>query len=146
MPTIRDILAGKGRGVISVSPEHTVRQAIVTLIERRIGSLLVLDTDGTVAGILTERDILRIVHEHTDRLDSAPVSEFMTRDVMCAVPDDDIDYAMNVMTENRFRRMPVVEDNSIVGIVSIGDLVKAIKSHKEYENRMLREYISGTYA
>ena len=63
-----------------------------------------------------------------------------------AVPDDDIDYAMSVMTENRFRRMPVVEDDGVVGIVSIGDLVKAIKSQKEYENRMLREYIAGTYA
>jgi CBS domain-containing protein len=143
MKSMRDILEEKGRDVVSVTSEHTVLEAIGKLIRHRIGSLVVLD-GAEVSGILTERDVLKIVHEARERIDTAKVSEFMTKDVVCAVPEDDLDYVMDVMTRNRFRRMPVVEDGHVVGIVSIGDIVKAAKSEKEYENRLLREYIAAT--
>ena len=129
MKTVNDILAGKGREVISIAPSDSVMHAIEKLTANKIGALLVLD-GSEVAGIITERDVLRIVSGHQDRLHEAPVAEFMSRDVVCAVPEDDLDYVMGVMTEKRFRRMPVMEDGGLVGIVSIGDLVKATASHR----------------
>ena len=101
MSTVKEILGSKGMDVISVTPEHTVRQAIEKLTTHRIGSVLVLDEHGGVAGILTERDILKIVHENAERIATAPVAEFMTTEVVCAVPDDEVDYVMGVMTKNR---------------------------------------------
>ncbi len=146
MPTIKDVLREKGAEVISISPGHTIKDAIAELVDRRIGSLLVTDTEGEVVGIITERDILRVVHSQSAGLSRAKVSEYMTTEVCCGVPEDDLDYVMNVMTEKRFRRMPVVEDGKVVGLVSIGDVVKALKSATEYEVRQLQSYISGAYA
>jgi len=143
MATIRDVLAEKGSEVVSVRPDATIHEAIEELVGRRIGCLLVREGDGNVVGILTERDILRIVHQDPTRLREARVVEHMTQDLICAVPEDDLDYAMNVMTENRFRRMPVMEGDDLVGIISIGDVVKALKSATEYEVRMLRKYIGS---
>ncbi len=108
MPTIKDVLREKGAEVISISPGHTIKDAIAELVDRRIGSLLVTDTEGEVVGIITERDILRVVHSQSAGLSRAKVSEYMTTEVCCGVPEDDLDYVMNVMTETRFRRMPVV--------------------------------------
>jgi len=145
MPKISEVLAEKGGGVVTIPPETTVYEAIDLLTEKRIGSLIVTQHDGTVAGIITERDVLRIVKDHLPRVKEAPVSEFMSRDLVCAVPNDDLDYAMNVMTENRIRRLPVMDGSALVGIISIGDVVKALRSVHEYEVRMLRDYIaSGT--
>jgi CBS domain-containing protein len=146
MPTIRDVLKTKGAEVVAVPPDHTIARAIGELVGRRIGSLLVTDSEGNIVGIITERDILRVVHDAADRIDSATVSEFMTTNVVCGVPDDDLDYVMSVMTEKRFRRMPVVKNGQLAGVISIGDVVKALKSAKEYEVRQLRDYISGAYA
>ncbi len=146
MPTIEDVLREKGPEVIAISPSHTIKRAIAELVDRRIGSLLVTDTEGEVVGIITERDILRVVHSQSADLDQARVAEHMTTEVCCGVPEDDLDYVMNVMTDKRFRRMPVVEDGKVVGLVSIGDVVKALKSATEYEVRQLQSYISGVHA
>ena len=145
MPTIADVLREKGSKVITIPPRHTIKQAISELVDRKIGSLLVTDEGGEVAGIITERDILRVVHSAPADLDQVTVGDQMTSDVICGVPEDDLDYVMNVMTEKRFRRMPVVEDGKVVGLVSIGDVVKAMKSATEYEVRQLQSYITGAY-
>lgn len=143
MARIGDVLNEKGGEVASVSPDTTIHVAIEELVGRKIGCLLIRDGDGPVIGILTERDILRIVHQDPGGFAEATVGDHMTKDVVCAVPDDDLDYAMNVMTKNRFRRMPVQDGDDLVGIISIGDVVKALKSEKEYEVRMLRRYIGA---
>ena len=143
MPSIRDVLNEKGGEVVSVRPETTIQDAIGELVDRRIGCLLVTEEGGAVVGILTERDILRIVHRNPGDYRDSPVGEHMTQNVFCAVPDDDLDYAMNVMTKNRFRRMPVMENDELVGIISIGDVVKALKSATEYEVRMLRSFMQA---
>ena len=143
MAKIRDVLKEKGSDVASVHPETTIHDAIEELVSRKIGCLLVREESGNVAGIITERDILRIVRQDATGLATAMVGDHMTRDVICGVPNDDLDYAMNVMTNNRFRRMPVTEDEEVVGIISIGDVVKALKSETEYEVRMLRKYIQA---
>lgn len=140
---ISDVLKEKGGEVVSVNPGTSVHEAIEVLVGNRIGCLLVREDDGPVEGILTERDILRIVQRDPEGFAGSPVSEHMTRDVICAVPTDDLDYAMNVMTENRFRRVPVMDGDDLAGIISIGDIVKALKSETEYEVRMLRKYIGS---
>lgn len=146
MPTISDVLREKGAEVATISPGHTLKQAISELIDRKIGSLLVTDDAGEVAGIITERDILRVVHTQPAELEELKVGDHMTGDVLCGVPEDDLDYVMSIMTKKRFRRLPVVsKDGKIVGIVSIGDVVKALKSATEYEVRQLQSYISGAY-
>ena len=143
MQTIRDVLEHKGGEVVTISPQATVRTAIEELCGRKIGSLLVRDDENHVVGILTERDVLRIVRDHSQRLDTAPVSEFMTRDVVCCVPEDNVGYAMSVMTKNRFRRMPVVEAGRLAGIISIGDLVNSVHSEQEVELRMMKDMMAG---
>lgn len=143
MKTIREVLETKGDEVVTISPEKTVYEAIQMLTAHRIGALLVREGEGPVLGIITERDVLRIVLHNLDRIREAPVSEFMSTELVCAVPDDELDYAMSVMTENRIRRLPVMEEKRLVGIVSIGDIVKALRSAREYEVRMLRDYIQG---
>ena len=145
MPTVRDVLEKKGNAVVTVGPEKTIHEAIETLVAHGIGALVVTNADGGVAGILTERDILRIVHAHPDRLGTATVEEFMSKDLVCGVPDDDLDYAMSMMTERRFRHLPVMDGDALAGIVSIGDVVKTMNSARAFEIRLLRDYIgSGT--
>ena len=146
MPTINDLLEKKGREVVTVGPDETVYCAVEILIEKKIGSVLVRDAEHEILGILTERDILRVAHDQPERIKTAKVSEFMTRDLVFGVPEDDLDYVMDMMTRNRFRRLPVMKDGKLVGLLSIGDVVKALKSAKEYENRQLQSYITGGYS
>lgn len=139
---IREILASKGSDVVTVDPDATVLEAMRVLVEHNIGSVVVV-VDGEVEGILTERDVLRLGAEGPDRLASTRVRDAMTTDLVIAVPDDRIDYAMEVMTNNRVRHLPILEEGSLRGIVSIGDVVKASKNTVEAENRYLRDYIKG---
>jgi CBS domain-containing protein len=142
---MRDVLEGKGSEVVTIGPDLTVHEAIESLVTHRIGAVVVTNEDGGVAGILTERDILRIVGREPERLKTARVREFMTKDLVYAVADDDLEYAMSMMTEKRFRHLPVMDGNALAGIVSIGDVVKAMNSAREFEIRLLRQYIdSGT--
>lgn len=139
---IREILASKGSDVITVDPDASVLEAMQVLVEHNIGSVVVLE-GGEVEGILTERDVLRLGAEDPARLGSTSVREAMTTDLVIAVPEDRIDYAMEVMTNNRVRHLPILEEGSLRGIVSIGDVVKASKNSAEAENRYLRDYIKG---
>ena len=146
MPTIRDVLDAKGRDVVTIRPDATIREAVEALVEHRIGCLVVSNGGDEVAGILTERDILKIVSVDAERLVAVKVAERMSTDVVCGVPDDDLDYVMSIMTSRRCRRMPVMENGKLAGLVSIGDVVKAMKSATEYEVRQLKDYIGGGYA
>lgn len=143
MPVIQDVLDRKGEKVVTIGPDRTIADAIARLVEHGIGALLVRDEEEAIAGILTERDILRFVHAHPGDAGTAKVSEHMTRDLVYGVPEDDLDYAMSVMTNRRFRHMPVMVDGELAGIVSIGDIVKALNSARKYELRMLRDYIEA---
>lgn len=146
MPTIRDVLDAKGRDVVTIRPDATIREAVEALVEHRIGCLVVSNGGDEVAGILTERDILKIVSVDAERLVAVKVAERMSTDVVCGVPDDDLDYVMSIMTSRRCRRMPVMENGKLAGLVSIGDVVKAMKGATEYEVRQLKDYIGGGYA
>lgn len=140
---IRDILHVKGPQVHSILADRSLLDAVVALTEHRVGALLVRDANGAAVGIISERDVLReCVHRSTE-LGRIPVAEAMTRDLVVCVPDDEIDYAMGIVTKNRVRHLPVIDGDVVTGMISIGDLVKASLEAAEYENRYLRDYIQG---
>ena len=140
---IRDILKVKGSQVHSIRPDQTLLDAVAVLLEHRIGALLVRDAAGAVHGIISERDVLRECLRGSADLGRIPVRDAMTADLVVCVPDDELDYAMGIVTKNRVRHLPIMEGDRVTGIVSIGDLVKAGLEAAEYENRYLKEYIQG---
>lgn len=139
---IRDILNQKGHDVVTIAPDRTVSQAVERLVEHDIGALVVED-EGEVVGIVSERDVLRLGNRDPELWRDTPVAEVMTRELLVGVRDDDLDYVMEIMTENRVRHLPIVEDDELHGIVSIGDVVHASRRNVKAENRYLRQYIQG---
>jgi CBS domain-containing protein len=140
---VREILAVKGSQVHAIDVDRTVLDAVAALVQHGIGALLVRDARGAVSGIISERDVLRICRERSAELATIGVREVMTRDLVVCVPDDEVDYAMGIVTKNRVRHLPVMEGDRVAGMISIGDLVKARLEAAEYENRYLREYIEA---
>ena len=114
------------------------------LVEHNIGSVVVAD-DRMVKGILTERDILRLAAKDPVAMADLKVEEVMTREVMVGLLDDTVDYVMEIMVKNRIRHLPVVDDGWLQGILSIGDVVSAVRRKVEVENRYMRDYIRGDY-
>lgn len=144
MACVRDVLRHKGPTVLSIGPAATVYEAIEMMERHRVGSLVVIDGAGRLAGMLTERDYLRKValHGRSDR--TTRVSEIMTPEVTTAAPDDDVEACLQVMTRKRFRHLPVLDARGgVVGIVSIGDLVKAVVEDQQVELHHLHTYIRG---
>lgn len=142
---ISDILRSKSRDVVTVEPGVTVLEAMRVLVRHRIGAVMVVEGED-VQGILSERDVLRLGAQDPSRLTSTCVRDAMTRDLVVGVPADDLDYVMDVMTRNRIRHLPIIEDGRLGGIVSIGDIVNACRRSVEAENRYLRDYIAGVSA
>jgi len=140
---VKDVLRRKGAEVVTISPTDTVHEAVEALVKHNIGSLVVTASNGTVVGIISERDILRESAQRGEQLKETAVGDVMTRDVIIGVPEDDLDYVMGIMTKNRIRHLPVLEESGLVGIVSIGDVVNAHLNQTEFENRMLKDYIHG---
>lgn len=136
------ILKDKGRKVTVVAPDTTLEQAVQVLSEARVGALVVADADHPVAGILSERDVVRTLAAHGASVLDRPVSDFMTREVRTCTERDTVDFLMNEMTAHRFRHMPVVDGGQLVGIVSIGDVVKQRIASAELEAASMREYIA----
>ncbi len=124
MTKIKNILATKGTNVITIRPEQSLKEAVATLTKHNIGALVVVDAAGRLAGIISERDIIRAAARRDDVF-TQPVSEVMTRSVITAVPNDDLRSVLQTMTNKRFRHLPIVEHDKLLGIVSIGDVVKA---------------------
>mgnify|MGYP000312525628 CR=1 FL=1 len=145
MATIATVLAEKGsREVISVPPTATVRQAVEVMCGARVGAVLVCE-GRTPCGILSERDLMvRVILAGHDP-NTTLVQDVMTKEVACIGPDATVAEAMAVMTERRCRHLPVVESGEVVGLVSIGDLVRHESQGKEFTIRMLTDYISGKY-
>ena len=121
---IQSILATKGAHVMTIHPEQTIREALVLFARHNIGALVVLDDAGQLIGVLSERDIIRAAPIN-ETIFSQPVSAVMTREIVTVVPQDDLMSVANTMTEMRMRHLPVMDQGRLVGIVSIGDVVKA---------------------
>lgn len=145
MTTVKQLLESKGRQVWSVRPDTTVFDALRLMAEKGIGALLVIE-DGDIVGILSERDYARkIILEGRSSRDT-PVSAIMSRVVLHALPTQSVSECMALMTAHKFRHLPVIEDGRLVGILSIGDLVKSIITEQEFVIEQLENYISGALA
>ncbi len=143
---IRDILDSKGHFVATIAEDQSVYDAMAKLEKERIGSLLVVDTKEEILGIIGLPDCNRAALASCDMLGKTKVTEIMTKDVICAFQDDTIEKASKLMTKNRVRHLPIVEDGKLCGIISIGDVVKAQLETRDIENQYLREYIQGPQA
>ena len=137
------ILKSKGDLVFTASPQETVSAAAALLLSRKVGAMVVLDPEESVVGIVSERDIVRIVAEKGAAALNLPISACMTRDVVYAGPNETVDALLERMTDRRMRHLPVIQLGRLIGIVSIGDLVKSKIAEAEAEARTLRDYISA---
>ena len=140
--TIASIIHGKPHRLISVAPDDTLQQAAEVLTRERIGALLVLKPNSDIAGIISERDIVWAVGVNGAEVLARPVAELMTKEVTCCAPEDTADEAMAIMTERRFRHLPVRQGGRIVAMISIGDVVKHKVEEAEAESQAMREYIA----
>ncbi|NUM44058.1 MAG: CBS domain-containing protein [Anaerolineales bacterium] len=140
--TIRQILARKSGQIWAVSPEATVYEALEVLAAKNIGAVLVLD-QGRLCGILSERDYTRKVVLAGRSSRTTQVSEIMTERVLVISPDDSIDKCMALMTDKRVRHLPVMEKERLVGVISIGDVVRALIEDQEFMIEQLETYITG---
>jgi CBS domain-containing protein len=139
---VRDILREKGTAVYSISPDDTVYDALKLMAEKNVGALLILDGDR-LAGLISERDYARkiVLKEKLSR--ETKVKEIMTADVLTVAPAMALDECMELITEKRMRHLPVVENDRLLGLISIGDVVKGIIDHKESVIEQLEGYIKG---
>ncbi|WP_054812850.1 CBS domain-containing protein [Nocardia arizonensis] len=142
---IAEILRRKGSDVTTVTPETTVRGLLATLAERNIGAVVVSPDGVAIVGIVSERDVVRHLHRRGAALLDAAVSTIMTTDVRVCAPEDRVEGLRHIMTEHRIRHLPVVSGGRLVGIVSIGDVVKSALSELTTERQQLVDYVQGRY-
>lgn len=139
--TVKSILETKGREIVSVKPDATLADAVKLLSSRKIGAVLVMN-GPTLDGILSERDIVRVLGDRGAAALDEPVRNVMTRKVVSCQPADTVRAIMEKMTTGKFRHLPVFEDGKIVGLISIGDVVKRRVSEFEHEQEAMRDYIA----
>jgi len=142
MITVENILQTKGRGVISIAPDVTVYEALKVMADKNVGALVVLD-GGEVAGIISERDYARKVILHGRSSKELKVREIMTSKVYYVHPEQSVQDCMAQMTDKRVRHLPVLEGDRLTGVISIGDVVKAIIADQESTIKLLENYITG---
>ena len=141
--TVAAMLKHKGHDVVAVHPGDTVAEVIRVLAEHRIGAVVVLDTAGQLQGVLSERDIVTALAESGTEALGLAAAQLMTREVVTATRAMTVPEAMQLMTARRFRHLPVVENGRLLGIISIGDVVKARIMAQEDEVQSLRAYVAG---
>jgi len=141
--TVRKILNLKGSDVVSIAPDKKLLEAIALLTKHRIGALVVTGSSREVVGIISERDIVRLLSNADNNRFENTVASAMTKEVKTCKPEDTIQRVMQVMTAGRFRHMPVVENGKLVGVISIGDVVKLRLEEMERESEHLKEYIAS---
>lgn len=138
---VKDILEKKGRQVWTVRADATVHDALGILVQHRVGALLVTDEKGNIAGIVSERDMIRECYQSVKNIETTRVSQVMTKSLIVGTPEDEIDYIMGIMTNNRIRHIPIITKGELQGIISIGDVVKVQLRDSQYENRYLKDYL-----
>jgi len=142
MRQVKHLLVDKGREIFSTSPEAPVLAAISAMAERYVGALLVMH-DDRLAGIVSERDYARKIVLKGRSSAETPVADIMTREVITVTPDDTIDHCMRLCTTHRVRHLPVLEGERVIGVLSIGDLVKAVIDEQTEQIEQLQRYIAG---
>jgi CBS domain-containing protein len=138
------ILKEKGGHVHSIAPDATLAEALDKMLEFTIGSLIVLDTEGKLVGILSERDMLRSVDKSEQAWSAVHVCDSMTRDVVTAQIDNKVEFAKDLMTNHRIRHLPILtEGDKLAGVLSIGDIIKAQLTETAFQNQLLKNYIKN---
>ena len=143
MKTVKDILQDKGTEIWSMRPGATVYEALKLMADKQIGALLVIDGER-VLGIMSERDYARKVILVGKSSHELTLADIMTHEVVCVRPDQSVEDCMKLMTGKRFRHLPVIENNKVIGVISIGDVVRAIIEDKQYMIEQLENYITGS--
>jgi CBS domain-containing protein len=138
---VKTILSAKGRDVATIAPTATLTEAIGILAERRIGALVVTGAGGRITGIISERDIVRALSRDGAAALQLPLTDVMTRKVVTCSPTDTVSTLMERMTAGKFRHLPVTEGEEMVGIISIGDVVKYRVTELQFEQDAMRDYI-----
>lgn len=141
----KEILAAKGNRVVTIEKDTSIIDAMSIFSANRIGSLLIVDKNNTILGIIGARDVLMAVVNHLETLKTMTVEEIMTTNLIVGTEDDHVDYILAVMTENRIRHIPIMNGKELKGMVSIGDVVKSLLKEKDVENRYLKDYIADKY-
>lgn len=141
---VGEILRMKGSKVITIGSAASLHAAVELLASAGVGAALVVDGEK-IAGILTERDVLREIARHFDGMEGRTVADIMTTDLIIGLPGDSLDYVMDLMTTRRIRHLPIMDGGRLAGLVSIGDVVKARSHAAEIEVRHLTDYITGKY-
>lgn len=147
---IKDIIEDKGADVVTIGSDQTIHEAIVKLNHHGFGALVVTGAQDQIAGIVTERDILKCCGDNCTHLKKAPpkehalcpvlVKDIMTKELVIGVPSDDLNYVMGVMTKHHIRHLPILDNGKLAGIVSVGDLINAHFEENVFESRTLKDY------
>ncbi|MCP4683854.1 MAG: CBS domain-containing protein [bacterium] len=142
---VKDILKTKNREVVTATTSTPVPEAMKALISNRISCLPVVSDANKLEGIISDKDIFRKIHEDPDGFRDSTVGDLMSKDLIVGLMEDEIAYIAGVMTNNRIRHVPIVDDSKLKGLVSVGDIVKTQMEKIEIENRYLKQYIGGDY-
>jgi CBS domain-containing protein len=142
---IKDLFKIKGRPLITIGPNETVDAAIQKLVENNIGALPVCDAKGTMLGIISERDLLKECSQRSGAICNTLVKDAMTQDIVVAVPEDDLDYVVGIMTQKGIRHLPIMVGAKLESIISIRDIVEVQLEEFKGQARFLSDYISGNY-
>jgi CBS domain-containing protein len=142
---VKDILATKGSRVITIEKSTVVFDAMSIFSSNRVGSLLVVDKDNAILGIIAAKDVLMAVVNHYDTIKEITVEQIMTTDLIVGSEDDKIEYIQAVMTESRIRHIPILAGKELKGLISIGDVVKSQLKEVHVENKYLKDYIADKY-
>ena len=142
MSMVSDILNKKGSSVWTVSPQDTVKKTLIFMAEKNIGAVIVMETDH-IAGIFSERDFARHCAKSTVRPEDVTIKEIMTKNVLIVNPSQSTEECMSLMTTKRLRHLPVVENNKLIGMVSIGDVVNRIIEDQKFSLNQLERYVAG---
>ena len=144
---VKELIEKKGKDVFTIRDDSSIMQAVRLFKEKRVGSLLVVDKNENILGIITERDILYRCIADDGKMKTCSVDQLMTpkEKLIIGINSDDIEYLMHVMTENRIRHVPIFDNGKIEGLISIGDIVKSLLKDVSHTNKMLMDYIEGKY-
>jgi len=142
----RDILAQKGSRVVTIHRKNLLVDVMSYFLVNRIGSLVVVDRFEKILGIVAPVDVLKALHKDPHNISNKTVQEVMSTDVIVAGPDEDVESLMAIMTENRIRHIPIIEDSKMIGLVSIGDVVKAQLTVHEVQINYFKDYLEGKYS
>ncbi len=142
---IKDILAIKGSRVVTIPMGTTVLDSMAIFSTNRIGSLLVVDKNENIQGIICARDVLMATLKHVEGIRTITVENIMTKDLIVGTEDDEVDYVRAIMTKNRIRHLPILENGKLIGIISMGDIVSAQVEEKDVELKYFKDYIADKY-